>query len=141
MRIRKIVGMLVGVEGVVVEDLRVDALRHELVVVARPRSNARRRCPECGARCPKYDRGDGPRRWRALNLGSWTAYVEAEVGRVKCAKHGVRAAWVPWARPGSGFTRCFEDQVAWLVARTSKSTVCELLGMELEWSCPAFVDT
>ena len=129
MRIRKVVGMLIGVEGVVVEDLRVDVSREVLVVVVRARRNARGRCPECGARCPKYDRGGGPRRWRALNLGSWTTYVEAEVGRVLCAKHGVRAAWVAWARPSSGFTRGFEDQVAWLVTRTSKSTVCELLGI------------
>jgi hypothetical protein len=46
--------------GDVVEDGRIDALRHELVIVARPRSNSRRRYPECGARCPKHDRGDGP---------------------------------------------------------------------------------
>jgi len=121
--------MLLGVEGVVVEDVRIDALRHELLIVARPRCNSRRRCPECGARCPKYDRGDGPRRWRALNLESETTCVEADAGRVKYARHGVRAAWVKWARPGSALTRGFEDQVAWLVTRTSKSTVCELLGI------------
>jgi hypothetical protein len=31
---------------------------------------------------------------------------------------------VPFARPGSGFTRDFEDLVAWLVTKTDKSTVC-----------------
>jgi len=58
-RIRKIVGMLMGVEGVVVEDVRVDVSREVLVVVVPARRNARGRCPECGARCPKYDRGKG----------------------------------------------------------------------------------
>ncbi len=39
MRIRKIVGMLMGVEGIVVEDLRVDVSREVLVVVVRARRN------------------------------------------------------------------------------------------------------
>ena len=34
-RIRKVVGMLIGVDGVVVEDLRVDVSRGVLVVVVR----------------------------------------------------------------------------------------------------------
>jgi hypothetical protein len=38
-RIRKIVGMLMGVEGIVVEDLRVDVSREVLVVVVRARRN------------------------------------------------------------------------------------------------------
>jgi hypothetical protein len=60
-RICNVVGMLMGVDGVVVEVLRVDVSREVLVVVVRARRNARGRCPECGARCPKYDRGEGPR--------------------------------------------------------------------------------
>jgi transposase len=36
---------------------------------------------------------------------------------------------VPWARPGSSFNRGFENQFGWHVTRTSKSTVCELLGI------------
>jgi transposase len=64
--------MVMGIEGVVVEDLRVDVSREVLVAVVRARGNARGRCPECGARWPKYGRGKGPRRWRALKLGSWT---------------------------------------------------------------------
>ena len=128
-RIRKVVGRLLGVEGVVVEALKADAVRQELVLVARPRSNGAHRCPECNLKCPRYDRGGGMRRWRALNIGSWTAWVEAGVGRVLCPTHGVRTASVPWARPGSGFTRGFEEVASWLVARTSKSAVCELLGI------------
>jgi transposase len=84
--------MLLGVGCVVMEDVRIDAFRHELVIFARPQSNSRRRCPECGARFPKCDRGVESRRWRALKLGSWTTYVEADVGRVRCTRHGVRAA-------------------------------------------------
>ena len=34
------------------------------------------------------------------------------------------AEGVPFARPGSGFTRDFEQLVAWLVTKTDKMTVC-----------------
>ena len=33
--------------------------------------------------------------------------------RVACAEHGVAAAQVPWAEPGSRFTRDFEMECAW----------------------------
>jgi transposase len=38
---------------------------------------------------------------------------------------------VPWARHGSRFTRCFEDQTAWLAVNTSKTAVAEL--MRVAW--------
>jgi transposase len=40
-------------------------------------------------------------------------------------------AAVPWARRASGFTRVFEDTVAWLAVRTDKTTVSSL--MRLAW--------
>lgn len=46
--------------------------------------------------------------------------------RLRCPAHGVVVQGVPFARPGSRFTTCFEDIIAWLVARadkTSKTTV------------------
>jgi transposase len=66
----------------------------------------------CGRRAPGYDRGEGQRRWRALDLGATKAFVEAAAPRVRCQRHGVVVARVPWARHGSWFTREFEDQVA-----------------------------
>ena len=50
---------------------------------------------------------------------------------MKCAKHGVVVAAVPWARRASGFTRSFEDTVAWLAVRTDKTTLAGLL--KLAW--------
>jgi transposase len=44
--------------------------------------------------------------------------------QVRGPEHGVRAEGMPFARPGSGFTRDFEDLVAWLVTKTDKTTVC-----------------
>jgi len=119
-----------GVEGVVVEDARWDD-DGELVVRGRPRREHRRRCPHCGERCPGYDAGGGRRLWRARDVGLVRAFIEAEAPRVKCAKHGVVVAAVPWARRASGFTRSFEDTVAWLAVRTDKTTLAGLL--KLAW--------
>jgi transposase len=43
----------------------------------------------------------------------------------------VVVAAVPWARHDSGFTREFEDQVAWLAVHTNKTAVAEL--MRIAW--------
>jgi transposase len=99
----------------------------EMVVRARPRRRDVSRCGLCGRRAPGYDRGEGRRRWRALDLGRTKAFVEAAAPRVECRQHGVVVARVPWARHGSWFTREFEDQVAWLATHCSKSAVCELI--------------
>jgi transposase len=71
--------------------------------------------------------GAGRRRWRTLDLGTTTALLEADAPRVQCPEHGVVVAAVPWARHGAGFTRDFEEQVAWLACHTSKSAVTELV--------------
>jgi len=113
----------------VVEGVKID--EEELVVRARPRRRDVSRCGVCGRRAPRYDRGEGRRRWRALDLGVTKALVEAAAPRVACREHGVVVARVPWARHGSWFTCEFEDQVAWLATHCSKSAVCEL--MRVSW--------
>ena len=118
---------LFSLERAVVEDVEFDPARAVVVVHARPVARARRRCGLCGARCPRYDLGAGRRRWRALDLGTVQAFIEADAPRVSCARHGVVVAEVPWARHGGGHTRAFDDTVAWLVCHTSKSAVRQLL--------------
>ena len=49
------------------------------------------------AALPGYDQGQGRRRWRALDLGTVQAVLEADAPRVRCPAHGVVAAAVPWA--------------------------------------------
>jgi transposase len=120
---------LLGLGRAVVEDVRVD--EGGLVVHVRPRQRDVSRCGVCGRRAPGYDRGEGRRRWRALDLGTSKSFVEAAAPRVACREHGVVVARVPWARHGSWFTREFEDQVAWLATHCSKSAVCEL--MRVSW--------
>lgn len=100
-----------------------------LVVQVRPTARAAGRCSRCRRRCPGYDRGAGVRRWRGLDVGTTVVFLQGRVGRVSCGVHGVVAAWVPWARDRSRFTRAFEDQCAWLVARAAKTTVMELMAV------------
>jgi transposase len=103
----------------------------EVVVAARPGWRERDRCGLCRRRAPGFDLGEGRRRWRALDLGTTFAYVEAEAPRVRCRRHGVVVCAVPWARHGSRFTRAFEDEVAWLAVNCSKSAVAAL--MRIAW--------
>lgn len=123
---------IVGVDkATVIEDVEVDEELDAVVVHVRPRRSTKRRCGRCGMRAPGYDQGEGRRRWRAIDLGVVMCFLEAESPRVNCAAHGPTVAQVPWARHGAGHTRDFDDQVAWLVTHTAKSTVCDL--MRIAW--------
>lgn len=116
-----------GLTRTVVENVDFDDVAEEIVVSVRPVAKARGRCGRCGRRSPGYDRGEGRRRWRALDLGTTKVFLEAATPRVRCRAHGVIVASVPWARHDAGHTRDFDDTAAWLAVRASKSAVCELL--------------
>jgi transposase len=118
---------LLGLATAVVEGVEFDEDEQAVVVSVRPRKATKRRCGRCGKRCPGYDQGEGRRRWRALDLGTVQAFLEADSPRVSCAEHGVVAAQVPWARHGAGHTYAFDDTAAWLVTHCSKSAVRDLL--------------
>jgi transposase len=120
---------LLGLRRAVIEGVFIDEGR--LVVAARPDWRERDRCGVCRRRCPGADQGAGRRRWRALDVGTTLAFVEAEAPRVRCRRHGVVVCAVPWARHDSRSTRAFEDQVAWLAVNTSKTAVSEL--MRIAW--------
>ena len=116
-----------GLTETVVENVEFDDATGAIVVSVRPVARARSRCGHCRRRSPRYDNGEGRRRWRALDLGTTKVFVEANAPRVRCRTHGVTVAAVPWARHGAGHTRDFDDLAAWLAVRTSKSAVMELL--------------
>jgi transposase len=116
-----------GLTRTVVEGVDFDEVAAAVVVSVRPASRARQRCGMCGRRSSRYDRGEGRRRWRALDLGSTKVFLEADAPRVRCRTHGPTVAQVPWARHGAWHTRDFDDTAAWLAVRTSKTAVCELL--------------
>jgi transposase len=124
---------LLGVEKTVVDDVEFDEGERVLVAHVRPRARARgrARCGRCQRRSPAYDRGEGRRRWRALDLGTIQVELEADAPRVNCAEHGPTVAAVPWARHSAGHTTVFDEQVAWLATVCSKSAVTEL--MRVAW--------
>jgi transposase len=118
---------LLGLVNAVVEDVCFDEVEGCVVVSVRPRKASKRRCGKCGKSSAGYDQGGGRRRWRALDLGTIPAYLEADSPRVNCVEHGVIAAQVPWARHGAGHTYAVDDTAAWLATHTSKSAVRDLL--------------
>ena len=129
--------MLLGVGSrVVIEGVREGVGdRGEMVVVVlvrlRKRRSRRGFCGRCGRLSPGQDAGAGRRRWRSLDQATTLTYIEADAPRVNCKVHGPTVAEVPWARHDVGFTRDFEDQVAWLAVHSSKKAITEL--MRIAW--------
>ncbi|MGP5027134.1 transposase family protein, partial [Glutamicibacter ardleyensis] len=85
---------LLGVEKTTVH--HVDTCPETGVLLARvtPHKSLRNRCGICSRRCSRYDRGEGPRRWRTLDLGTTETYLVAHAPRVRCPEHGVIVAAV-----------------------------------------------
>ena len=61
------------------------------------------------------------RRWRHRDFGCWRVELVAMMPRVDCPGCGVVVASVPWAEPGSRFTRDFESECAWLMSDQAKT--------------------
>jgi transposase len=121
---------LLGLQRAVVEDVWIGD-EGEVVVAVRPSWRERDRCGICRRRSPGFDLGEGRRRWRALDVGTTLAFVEADAPRVTCRRHGVVVCAVPWARHTARFTSSFEDQAAWLAVHCSKAAVAQL--MRIAW--------
>ena len=129
MRPRSVWKVLLGVERAVIEGVRVEL--EAVVVSVRPYSREKHRCGVCRRCCPREDGGEGRRRWRALDLGTTLAFLEADAPCVYCKQHRVVVAAVSWARHKSRFTVAFEDQCCWLAVNTSKKAVAQL--MRVTW--------
>lgn len=109
-----------------------DGVKH-LRIKARPNKWNQNKCPFCGKVCPGYDRTGGtPRLWRGLDWGGIIVEIEADTNRVKCPEHGIVTAMVPWAYPGSGFTKEFDLTAAWLATYLPRSTVSDY--MRIDWA-------
>ncbi|HZA88422.1 MAG TPA: ISL3 family transposase [Acidimicrobiales bacterium] len=131
MRNARVWQRVLGLARTVIETVVFDEEAEAVVVSVRPRKGARRRCGRCGRRAPWFDRGEGRRRWRALDLGTVPVFLEADAPRVNCPTHGPTVIQVPWARHGVGHTRDFDETVAWLATQCSKTAVVEL--MRIAW--------
>jgi transposase len=98
-----------------------------IVVTVRLRRR-RRVCARCGQTGRQLEIHDRRRkRWRHLDLGANRCIIECELRRLRCPDCGVRLEPVPWARPGSPYTRDFEDVCAWLAQQMAKTPIAGLL--------------
>ena len=108
-----------------------DGVKH-LIIKARPNRWHEDECPICHKRCMRYDSQiSTPRRWRSLDWGSTIVEIEYRTHRIVCPEHGVLVADVPWAYPGSGFTKEFDLTVGWLAVYLPRSAVSEY--MRIDW--------
>jgi len=97
-----------------------------VIVMVRLRRR-RRVCSRCGQTGRLAIHGRRVKRWRHLDLGANRCIVECELRRLWCRTCGAQFEAVPWARPGSRYTRDFEDVVAWLAQQMAKTPIAGLL--------------
>ena len=132
---KKLIKQFLNVKNVKVLGAKFEASTNSIIFKLQPTKGQQCLCPICGKKSEFYDKGRGLRRWRALDFGTLTAYVESESPRIKCRKHGVHTAKVPWARHQSTFTRDFEDTVTWLSLHLSRSDVSAFQEVMFQPSC------
>ncbi|MDQ3575946.1 MAG: ISL3 family transposase [Actinomycetota bacterium] len=106
-----------------------DAARPRLVVEVRTKVGRRGRCGRCGEVSAWFDRGDGKRRWRHVDVAFATCELVADAPRVSCGAHGPTVAEVPWARHDSAFTRAFEDLVVHDAIVANKQAAADRYGV------------
>lgn len=124
-----------NVNGMVVESHRFydddNGVKH-IRMSARPNAWHLNDCPFCHRRLPGYDTAaKKPKVWRALDFGGILVEIEYSTHRVECPEHGVVTADVPWAYPGSSFTKDFDLTVAWLAKYLPRSAVSNY--MRIDW--------
>ena len=125
MRASTLLNGVLNLEGASVTGVHPGSVAGDGPVVVRLRLRRRSMaCPSCGYRTwHRYDSRPIDSRWRHLDLGGRVCQLVMQRRRLRCPDHGVVTEAVPFARPGSGFTRDFEDLVVWLVTKADKTTV------------------
>ena len=82
-----------------------------LIIDIRARGNSRPICPECGNKCPVYDR-QPQRLFEYLPIWSFKAYFRYAPRRVKCLMHGVKVESLPWAHGKERMTCSYQIYLA-----------------------------
>ena len=130
MTITSLAKFIAGVKRMVVENVEIEnpETNPAIIISVRPAKRDSCRCGICGKKCSGYDKGNGRRRWRAMDIGnSVKVYLESDSPRVWCKEHGAVVQMVPWARHGSKHTRSFEDTAVWMSLHLSRKAVSEYL--------------
>ena len=109
-----------------------DGVKH-ICIKARPNKWHENDCPFCHKSCPAYDKHSSrPTTWRGLDWGGILVEVEYQTHRIICLEHGVYVAEVPWAYPGSRFTKDFDLTVAWFASYLPRSTTSYFMRVDWE---------
>ena len=109
-----------------------DGVKH-IRIKARPNKLHENDCPFCDKSCPAYDKHSSrPTTWRGLDWGGILVEVEYQTHRIICLEHGVYVAEVPWAYPGSRFTKDFDLTVAWFASYLPRSTTSYFMRVDWE---------
>jgi transposase len=124
MRVTTAFNRLLRLPGASVIDVSFSA---EGVIVSVRLRRRRRVCSRCGQTGRLAIHGRRVKRWRHLDLGASRCIIECELRRLWCRSCGAQFEAVPWARPGSRYTRDFEDVVAWLAQQMAKTPIAGLL--------------
>ncbi len=126
MRVTKLARVLIGIASLFVTGVYLE----EVCVVLSVKPSWRLpRCSGCGRICPGYDHSHEPVRWVHLGIGAMRFILEYAPRRVECPDCGVRVEMVPWAGPGSRFTRPFEEMTSYLAQITNKTEVARMMGI------------
>lgn len=125
MRVTTAFHRLLSVSGIAVRGVSFD---DDVVVVEIGLRRRRLACPLCSFTTrARYDTRTVSATWRHLDFGRWRVQLRAPgLRRLRCPTHGVRVEAVPFARHRAGFTRDFEDLVAFLATKTDKTTITRL---------------
>ena len=109
-----------------------DGVKH-IRIKARPNKWHENDCPFCHKSWPAYDKHSSrPTTWRGLDWGGILVKVEYQTHRIICLEHGVYVAEVPWAYPGSRFTKDFDLTVAWFASYLPRSTTSYFMRVDWE---------
>ena len=109
-----------------------DGVKH-ICIKARPNKWHENDCPFCHKSCPAYDKHSSrPTTWRGLDWGGILVEVEYQTHRIICLEHGVYVAEVPWAYPGSRFTKDFDLTIAWFASYLPRSTTSYFMRVDWE---------
>ena len=128
MRVTTAFNRLLCLPGVSVAEAVFEA---DTVVVDVRLRRRRLQCPQCSfSTTARYDTRPVFSRWRHTDMGRWKVMVRAGLRRLVCPAHGVRVEAVPFARYHSGFSRDFEDLIAFLATKTDKTTISRLCRVD-----------
>lgn len=125
MRATSLLRAVLGMEHTRVTGVEIS--EKEVIVGVAPATRVAR-CGVCGCRC-RHGYDARTRTWRHLDFAGVAVVLRYRLRRVDCARCGVTTELVPWAEASSGFTRDFEDVVAFLAQRMDKTSITELMGI------------